>query len=323
MLFLKIEYLKYIIEVEKQGSISKAARSLFLTQPYLSKAIHELEEEINVTIFIRNKNGVQVTDQGREVIEHAKKVIKDVENFINLYKDTQSKIYTFKLSTIHSSHTIDTFFRLNDEYKNETDTQFYIKETNNYTVINDIYSQESNIGVVYIPKSMKNTFINILRMKNINYTFICDLDRQVVLSKNHPLLKNGHKIHFEELYKYGMVRYTDYMGFGIESVDYVSIYNLKNMDKINKIIYVNNRAMLHNVLTQTDYFTIGIKDTINQEETYNIVSVPIEDDNEFQSMWGEMWAINLKDKTIDELSKKFIKILKNNYGKPQRTASVK
>ncbi|WP_315122467.1 LysR family transcriptional regulator [uncultured Clostridium sp.] len=312
---MKVEYLKYVIEVEKQGSISKAARSLFLTQPYLSKTIRELEEELNITIFIRNKNGVQITDQGKEFVEHAKNIIKDVENFINLYKDTQSKTHSFKLSTMHSSHAIDAFFRLNDEYKNERDTRFYIKETNNYTVINDIYCQESNVGVVYIPQSMKNTFVNILKMKNIDYTFICNLDRQVILSKNHPLLKNGHKIRSEELYKYGMVRYIDYMGLGIESVDYVSIYKLKNIDKISKIIYVNNRAILHNVLTQTDYFTIGIKNVINQEEIHNIVSVPIEDDDLFQNMWGEMWVVNLKDKTIDELSKKFIRILKDSYGK--------
>ncbi|MEW9094741.1 MAG: LysR family transcriptional regulator [Clostridiaceae bacterium] len=320
---MKIEYLKYVIEVEKQGSISKAARALFLTQPYLSKTIRELEAELNITIFVRNKSGVEITDQGKELIEHAKKIIKDLENFIKLYKDTQSETYNFKLSTIHSSHAIDTFFTLNEEYKDETNTKFYIKETNNYTVINDIYSQASNIGVIYVPQSMKNTFINMLEMKNMDYTFICNLDRQIILSKNHPLLKHGHKIRSEDLYKYGMVRYADYMGFGIESVDYVSIYNLKDMDKITKIVYVHNRATLHNVLTQTDYFTIGIKDAINQEEIHNIASVTIEDDDQLQNVWGEMWVINLKDKNMDELSKKFIKILKNNYGKPQETALVK
>ncbi|MBU5484516.1 LysR family transcriptional regulator [Clostridium sp. MSJ-11] len=315
---MKVEYLKYVIEVERQGSISKAARSLFLTQPHLSKTIRELEEELNITIFVRDNNGVQITDQGKEFLEHAKKIIKDLENFIKLYKDTQSKSYNFKLSTIYSSHIVETFFRLNKEYKDETNTQFYIKETDNYTVINDIYSQESNVGVIYVPKSMKNTFINTLKMKNIDYKFICDLGKQVILSKNHPLLKNGHKIQSKDLYKYGMVRYADFMGFGIESVDYLSAYNLKGMDKITKIIYVHNRATLHNVLTQTDYFTIGMIDAINQEEMHNITSATIEDDDEFQSVWGEMWAINLKDKTMDELSKKFIKILKNNYGKMKK-----
>lgn len=311
---MKVEYLQYIIEVEKKGSISKAAQALFLSQPYLSKIIREMEEELNITIFERTNNGVILTEQGEDFLQHSKKIIKDLENFMKFYRDSQHKTCFFRISTIYSSHVMDIFLRLNNEYKNESNMRFYIKETNNYTVVNDIYSKTSDIGVVYVGESIKRTFLNMFKMKNIDHTFISKSDVKVILSKNHPLLKNGRKICSEELYKYGMVRYADYMGFGMESVDYISLYNLKDADKINKFIYVDDRAGLHNALTQTDYFTIGIKDVINQEEVHNLVSITLEDDNILHNEIIEMWVINLKDKGLSEIEKNFIRILKENYG---------
>ena len=50
--------LNYIVEVEKEGSISKAAENLYMTQPHLSKAIRELEESVGIKIFRRTSKGV-------------------------------------------------------------------------------------------------------------------------------------------------------------------------------------------------------------------------------------------------------------------------
>ena len=46
---MKVEHLKYALEVEKTGLISKAAENLYMNQPHLSKAIRELEENIGIT----------------------------------------------------------------------------------------------------------------------------------------------------------------------------------------------------------------------------------------------------------------------------------
>lgn len=47
-------HLKYLIEVEKYESISKAAQHLYINQPRLSKIIKEIEEEANIKIFERH-----------------------------------------------------------------------------------------------------------------------------------------------------------------------------------------------------------------------------------------------------------------------------
>ena len=72
-------HLKYLIEVEKYESISKAAQHLYINQPRLSKIIKEIEEEANIKIFERHNKGVVPTTKGREFLSQAKKIVQEVE----------------------------------------------------------------------------------------------------------------------------------------------------------------------------------------------------------------------------------------------------
>ena len=68
-----IQHLRYAVEVAKTGSISRAAENLFMGQPHLSKAIRELEEDMNITIFRRTPKGVEPTEQGEQFLEYARR----------------------------------------------------------------------------------------------------------------------------------------------------------------------------------------------------------------------------------------------------------
>ena len=69
---MNLLHLKYAVEIEKTGSITKAANNLFMGQPNLSKAIKELENEIGITIFRRTTKGVAPTEKGGEFLGYAK-----------------------------------------------------------------------------------------------------------------------------------------------------------------------------------------------------------------------------------------------------------
>ena len=60
---MTLQQLKYVIEVAEKGSITEAAKSLFIAQPSLSSAIHELEEETGTTIFMRSNRGILITPE--------------------------------------------------------------------------------------------------------------------------------------------------------------------------------------------------------------------------------------------------------------------
>lgn len=52
---MNFQNLEYLIEISNCGSISAAAKRLFVTQPYLSKVLRETEKEYGLTIFTRGK----------------------------------------------------------------------------------------------------------------------------------------------------------------------------------------------------------------------------------------------------------------------------
>lgn len=65
---MQIQQLTYFVAITEQGSINKAAEKLFVTQPNLSKAISNLENELKVRIFNRTNKGVVLTDEGKSCI---------------------------------------------------------------------------------------------------------------------------------------------------------------------------------------------------------------------------------------------------------------
>ena len=71
---MTIQQLQYILEVKRSGSITQAAKNLFVTQSSVSCAIAALEKELGIHIFQRSWQGVVPTEDGRRVLEHAQSI---------------------------------------------------------------------------------------------------------------------------------------------------------------------------------------------------------------------------------------------------------
>lgn len=76
---MKVNQLKYFIEVAKEQSITKAAEKCFVGQPTISKAIAKLEEEFDIILFERCAEGVKLTQQGKIFLEYAKTIKTNME----------------------------------------------------------------------------------------------------------------------------------------------------------------------------------------------------------------------------------------------------
>ena len=66
---LNLKHLDYFYEVARCGSITKAAQNLYMTQPALSKAIHQLEDDLNCKLLNRTIKGVSLTSQGEILLD--------------------------------------------------------------------------------------------------------------------------------------------------------------------------------------------------------------------------------------------------------------
>lgn len=77
---MRTEQLYYLITVARCGSMNKAAKDLFMTQPALSAAISSLEKEIGTVLIKRKKQGIVLTEAGKKVYDDALNILDNIHN---------------------------------------------------------------------------------------------------------------------------------------------------------------------------------------------------------------------------------------------------
>ena len=76
---MNVNQLKYVLTIANSSSMREAATKLYVSQPALSSSIMELENELGIMIFERSNKGIVLTDEGREFLTYAKKVVGQYE----------------------------------------------------------------------------------------------------------------------------------------------------------------------------------------------------------------------------------------------------
>ncbi len=94
---MKINTLEYFVALAEFQSINKAAKSLYVAQPSLSKALGNFEKEIGVQLFYRDAKGLRLTEAGEKILPEAKQVLKYYNGWKELSKSDsleEIEIYT-------------------------------------------------------------------------------------------------------------------------------------------------------------------------------------------------------------------------------------
>ena len=73
---MTLQQLKYVTIVAETGTITEAANRLYISQPSLTSAIHELEKEMNIVIFNRTNKGINITKEGGDFLGYARQVLE-------------------------------------------------------------------------------------------------------------------------------------------------------------------------------------------------------------------------------------------------------
>ena len=95
---MNIQYMKYVVTLAEQGSVSSAAKKLYISQPYLSKILQETEEEYGIVIFRRDKKGLVPTESGMAFLALARKIVVEADEMDRRMQAIQ-KIPFFQFSS--------------------------------------------------------------------------------------------------------------------------------------------------------------------------------------------------------------------------------
>ena len=146
---------RIFFEVAKQGNISKAAESLYISQPAISKTIVRLEDNLNVKLFKRNSRGVSLTEEGEVLFRHVQEAIHHIEEAESALQ--KMKDYHIGHLDIGASTTLCRYILLPylkkfmEEFPN---IQINLKNQDSAKNIQVLEAQDIDIALVAIPKHL-------------------------------------------------------------------------------------------------------------------------------------------------------------------------
>jgi len=200
--------LQYAVEVEKTGSITKAAANLYMDQPNLSKAIKTLEESLGAPIFRRTSKGVVPTARGRIFLEHARNVLDQIEKMEHLYKPDQVGGVEFSLSMPRASYLSLAFSKFIRSLDKEEGMNVWLRETNSADTLKDVETGEYNLGIIRYQSSSEGYYAQTAAAKGLLLELVSEYSLRLLMSKDHPLA-GKKEIMAEDLLPYIEIAHGD------------------------------------------------------------------------------------------------------------------
>ena len=265
---MTLQQIKYIVTVAETGNITEAAKRLFISQPSLTNAVRELENEMQVTIFNRTNKGVVVTNEGDVFLSYARQILEQVGLLEEKYLNVKERRPRFSVSCQHYSFAVNAFvdvIKLFDA--NQYD--FTLRETQTYEIIEDVSKLRSEIGILYVSSKNEEIIGKLLKQNDLEFQELFVAKPHVFICSKHPLAER-ESIALEELEEY------PYLSF--EQGEYNSFYFseeiLSTLDR-KKNIKVRDRATLFNLVIGLNGYTVStgvISEELNGE---NIIAKPL------------------------------------------------
>ncbi len=236
-------YFNYALEVEKTASITQAADNLFMTQPTLSKAIKDLENSLGFSIFRRTSKGVVPTQKGREFLEHARKIVAQIEKMELSLQSRDSVNQVFSLSIPRASYISQAAAKFLCSFDNSREMELDILETSSLNVIEKVASGNFVLGIIRCHVEDEDYFLKNLAEKGLQYENLWQSHYVALMSQNHPLVPQP-KLTAEDFAPYIEI------AFGDDHVPYVRVSSRgRATDTLNnKRILVYDRAMQFDLL---------------------------------------------------------------------------
>ena len=246
---MTLAQLRYAITVAGASSMNEAARKLFISQPSLSAAIKELEEEVGVELFKRTNRGLSVTLEGEEFIGYARQVVEQynlIESKYILKENTKKK---FGVSMQHYTFAVKAFVEMVKQFGMD-EYEFEIHETKTYDVIEDVKNCKSEIGILYLNDFNKKVLTKLFHESAVEFHELLKCHIYVYLWKGHPLASK-EEITLEELEEYPCLSFDQ----GHNNSFYFAEEVLSTYD-YKRLIKANDRATFLNLMIGLNGYTL-------------------------------------------------------------------
>jgi DNA-binding transcriptional LysR family regulator len=302
---MTLTQLAYAVKIADTKSMNKAAQELFVSQPALSSSIRELEEEINIELFIRSNRGILLTTEGEEFLSYARQMVELNKMIGERYVEHKKSKKKFSVSMQHYSFAVEAFIELVNRFSMD-EYELAVYETKTHEVIDNVRDYRSEIGVLYLNEFNGKAIKKILNENELEFIPLFKCGISVYISKNHPLAGKS-SISFEELADYPCLSFDQ----GDKNSFYFAEEVLSTLD-YKQIIKANDRATLLNLMVGLNGYTLCSGIICEDLNGSNYVSVPFETEDTMTIGYNKH-----KKMPLSRVAEKYIDILRR-YGARER-----
>lgn len=269
---MRIQQLQYLEKIVESGSINEAAKALFLSQPSLSNAIKELEQEMDLQLLVRQKSGVSLTNEGREFMIYARQILDQVKLMEAKYKQHTIRKQAFSVSAQHYAFVVHAFVDLIKQVDAE-EYQFTLRETETQNILEDVMSFKSSLGILYLNKFNRQVLTKLFKEKKLKFTPLFKAKPHVFVCRDNPLAQKS-SVKLRDLEDYPYLSYEQ----GQENSFYFAEEILSTLNR-KMHIKVSDRATIFNLMVGLNGYTISsgiISSELNDDK---IIAIPLEVDD--------------------------------------------
>lgn len=266
---MRLQQLIYFEKIIEKGSINEAAKALYLTQPSLSNALKELENEMKVQLLVRNKQGIIPTAEGREFLIYVRQILDQVNLLEEKFKNEPLRRQNFSVSAQHYAFVVHAFVELLRTV-NAEEYNFTLRETETENIFDDLASFKSELGILYLNSFNRQVMTKLFKEKGLEFTPLFNAKPHVFVSRTNPLVAKK-SLKLADLEDYPYLSYEQ----GENNSFYFSEEILSTWDR-KKNIKVSDRATIFNLMVGLNGYTISsgiISSELNDDK---IVAIPLE-----------------------------------------------
>jgi DNA-binding transcriptional LysR family regulator len=195
---MQIHQLEYLVKVAECGSFSQAAGRLYLSQPSLTKAIRNLEDEYGIKIFERTSKGIQITEKGKDFIYYAKHILASIKNMNMVFSEERiSSCSILSVASQQLSFLYELVGSIYEKHKNES-FHFNIMELNRSDVIQAVLKGDVNIGLIVRSRSDSKHFNGLIEEKNLEWHKVDTSEVYVSMGPLSPFY-NMSSVRFDDI----------------------------------------------------------------------------------------------------------------------------
>ena len=241
---MNILHMKYAVEVARVGSLNKAAETLLIAAPNVSRSIKELEADIGISIFERTKKGMELTPEGEEFINYAKGILNQIDEVENFYKKGSAKKQKFSISVPRACYISDAFSQFSKSLSKEAAEIFY-KETNSQRTIRNMLEHDYKLGIIRYAENYDKYFKAMLEEKGFSYEMVTEFTYSLIMSADNPLSQK-ETITFDDLADYIEIAHADPY---VPSMPLSKVVKEELPDNVDRRIFIFERASQFDLLS--------------------------------------------------------------------------